>query len=391
MGQALGLIVAALAAGTALIGGGSRPTQAQEPAAVPPLILEDFETTAIGDSPFLWKEQKAGTTTFKIGVEKVELDREAANKALKFEYQFGLMHDPAHGVESGPGMRETASGQNLPGSLTGVSANVFGDKSGNAIALRIKDRAGEFFEWQVPVTWTGWKKVTFPMTPANAVKPGRPGNGTLDLPIVFEALRVARRETGARKGEIAVDTLVAECKFAKVATLYDTDQGVNPQLWSAKRNRAVRGEIADNLVPRDGKDVTVLKFGYLYENNTDASVEYSRVIPAGAGHGTLIAEVFGDGSNNMLRFRMLDAEDRSWQGTWATYLVNWAGWKTLYIDTRTLKDPSASDPNAVLDKFPIKFASIIIDDCSARDMLPGVESGREGDIYLGKLMFGSEK
>jgi hypothetical protein len=71
--------------------------------------------------------------------------------------------------------------------------------------------------------------------------------------------------------------------------------------------------------------------------------------------------------------------------------VDWSGWKTLYLDTRTLKDPTATDPTALLEKFPVKFQSLILDDCSPGDGLPGVESGRMGEIYVGKILFCSEK
>jgi carbohydrate binding protein with CBM11 domain len=354
-------------------------------ATVPPLILEDFEAAALSTRPYLWKNQGGTAVSATVGAEKAELDGVAANKALKFEYAFGTTFDASHGVETGPG------GQPLPGSLTGISMMVFGDNSKNAIALRVKDKAGETFEWQIPVAWTGWKKVLYPMNPRTAARGGTRANGAMDLPISLDLVRVARVMGGARKGEMMIDNLTAVCDFGKVATLYDTAGGVKLDGWTAKKNRSLTGNIADSLVPRGGKDVAVLKFEYAYENAADSSVEFSKTIPAGDGHGTLIAEVFGDGSNNVLRFRMLDGQDHVWQGTWANVLVDWSGWKTLYIDTRTLKDPAAIDPNAVMEKFPTKFYSLIIDDCSASDRLPGVESGRAGEIYLGRLMFASAK
>jgi hypothetical protein len=266
---------------------------------------------------------------------------------------------------------------------------VHGDAGKNLIGLRVKDRTGETFEWRVPVTWTGWKPVAIPMNPALAVK-GR-GDGKLDLPLSLEVVRVARAQGGSRKGEVMIDDLTAVCKFARVATLYDVEQGVHPELWKANRNRARIGQVADSLVQRNGKDLPVLKLEYEYENDADASVEFQRLIPAGEGHGTLVAEVYGDGSNNVLRFRVVDASGGIWQATWASYLVDWSGWKTLYVDTRTLRQPEGPDPTAAPEKFPLKFSSIIVDDCSARDGLPGVESGRKGEIFLGRLLFGSEK
>lgn len=354
--------------------------------AASPIILEDFETTTLGAHPFLWKEPQGNPKESTIGVERSALDGDDGNKVLKYEYAFPSAVTDGQGLEAGP------MGQALPGSLSAVGLMVNGDGSKNAIALRLLDRQGERFEWQIPITWTGWKKAVFTLDARTAVKtPGSKGNGVLDVPLTLESVRVARLAGGARKGEVMIDNVAAECKFARLTTLYDTDNGVKPEGWKANRNRSVIGLLADSLVPRAGKDVSVLKMEYEYENGADASVEYSKILPAGAGHGTLLAEVFGDGSNNMLRFRMLDGDDRVWQATWAEALVNWSGWKTLYLDTRTLRDPEGRDPGATMEKFPVKFYSLIIDDCSAKDMLPGVESGRKGEIYLGRLQFGSEK
>jgi hypothetical protein len=365
--------------------------QQAEPATVPPLVLEDFEGTTLGSRPYLWKEEKKNASEATIGAERTELDGNDANKALKFEYEFGASFNAAHNVEVGPGLRGVSTGQDLPGSLTGVALMIYGDNSKNSLGLRVKDRTGESFTWQLPITWSGWKKAVVPIDPRLATKGGTRGNGALDPPLTFEAITVQRQQAGARKGEVMVDNLEAQCKFAKVATLLDSVGPVNPVGWKASRNRAQVGEITDTLRPRGGKDVPVLTFQYKYENSGDASVEFAKTISAGDGHGTLILDVFGDGSNNVLRVRMLDGQDHVWQATWATILVDWAGWRSVYVDTRTLRDTAGNDPTAMLDKFPVKFHSVVVDDCSPKDNLPGVESGREGDICIGRILYCAEK
>ncbi len=378
-----------LVAGALVLGAAQAGHTLQDAAVptVPPLILEDFEGTALGSKPYLWKIEKPAAFEATVGSEKVELNAVRSNKALQFDYQFPLAADASQVISAGPGM------QSLPGSLSAVKVMVFGDGSKNALALRIQDRLGEGFEWQMPVTWTGWRAVSFSVNPATAARTGGArANGVLDAPLYLDKVRLVRTAAGARKGKLLVDDLTAECAFGKVTTLYDTDGGVKLDGWKANKNRAVIGEVADNLVPRNGKDQSVLKLEYQYENSGDAAVEFSKVIPTGApGHGTLIAEVFGDGSNNVLRFRMLDGQDRPWSGNWASILVDWSGWKTLYLDTRTLKDPDAQDPNALLEKLPLKFYSVVVDDVSGRDQLPGVESGRKGEIFLARLLFAAEK
>jgi hypothetical protein len=378
-GLLLGL-TAALALGLP----GTALTQGADPE-LPPIVLENFETATVKAKPYLWKEGKQSASVAEIGAAQTPLNNDNGNKALTYEYTFSGAFDPADGLEAGP------MNQALPGSLSGFVMMVHGDGSKNAIGVRLKDKAGETFEWRIPVTWTGWQKTQVPLDPKLAFKAGTRGNGTLDYPLVFEVVRVSRTQTGARKGEIMVDDVTAVCKFVKVFSLYDTAQGVNPDQWKANRNRSTIGLLADSLVPRNGKDQAVLKMEYEYENGQDASVEFSRTLPCGEGHGTLIAEVCGDGSNNVLRFRMLDGADQVWQQTWASILVDWSGWKTLYLDTRTLRQPNGPDPTAAPDKLPLKFYSIVLDDCSASDALPGVESGRKGEVFLGRLLFGSEK
>jgi hypothetical protein len=364
---------------------GTRPSLGQAAPDVPPLVLENFEACTVGARPYLWKEGKHQAQMVEIGAERTALDGDDANKALKYDYNFDATFDAADGVEAGP------LNQSLPGSLSGLSLMVHSDGSKNAMAVRFKDRLGESFEWRVPLTWMGWQKITLPLNPATALKSGSRANGMLDYPMTFEVVRVARLPAGARKGSMMVDNLTAHSKFGKVITLYDTAAGVHPELWKANRNRATIGLLADSLVPRNGKDQSVLKMEYEYEGAADASVEFQRTIPVGApGHGTLIAEVYGDGSNNVVRFRMLDAADAVWSATWTSILVDWSGWKTLYLDTRLLRQPTGPDPTAAPDKLPLKFHSIILDDCSASDALPGVESGRKGEVFLGRLLFGAE-
>jgi hypothetical protein len=365
-----------------------------EEGAAPPmemsLRLENFEGTTLGARPFLWEEKKTGGEA-TIGAEKAELGGMASNKALKLEYAFTGAFNASQAVEAGPGLRPGTGGQTLPGGIRSLSLMVLGDGGKNEVALVLKDRQGELFEWRRPIPAAGWDRVVFPLDPRFALRTGSKANGVLDLPLTFEAVRIVRRPDGAAKGEVMVDNLTAECTFAKVTTLYDTTEGVKPEVWKVTRNHAVSGAAGESLVPRNGKDEPALKLEYGYENGTDASVEFAGTRVAGAGHGTLVAEVFGDGSNNLLRFRMLDGEDHVWQASWATLLVDWSGWKAVYLDTRTLKDPTARDPTALLTKFPVKFQSLIVDDCSASDGLPGVESGRMGEIYLGRLLFCLEK
>lgn len=374
----------------ALVPVGTSAVRAEEAPAVPPLILEDFEGVSLGTIPYLWKSAQ-NATQGTAGAEKVELDGSAANKALKLEYTFPAGFSADQQVSAGPGLREFGAGQELPGSLTGISMVVFGDNSKNAVSLTVQDRMGESFEWRTPITWSGWRKVLFPMDPRTASRAGSRANGVLDLPLTFKSVGLQRLQGGMRAGEVMVDNLAAACSFGKITTLYDTTSGVKLDGWAAKKNRSTIGGVGESLVPRSGKDVPVLKLEYGYENGADSSVEYSKTLLAGEGHGTLIAEVFGDGSNNVLRFRMLDGQDHVWQATWAQKLVDWSGWKTLYLDTRTLKEPEARDATAIMEKFPVKFQSLIIDDCSAGDQLPGVESGRMGEIYLGRLLFCSGK
>lgn len=373
-----------LLAGSLLLVAWAAPAQAPG-AELPPLVLEDFESVALGGRPFLWKEPRATGVEAALGVERIELAGVPTNKALKIEYRFTGAFAADHGVEAGP------PGQALPGSVTALAADLHGDGGRNALALRLRDRQRESFEWRVPVTWTGWRRVTVPLDPAAAVRSGTRQNGVPDPPLVFEAIRLVRMPNGAARGEIYLDRLTAVCRFGEPQLLYDPAAGAMPEAWRTQKNRATVGSVAETTVPRGGRDLPALKLEYEYENAPDSSVEYIRRMPLCDGHGTLVVELFGDGSNNLLRFRLLDAEGRLWQATWAGVLVDWSGWKALYLDTRTLRDPEGADPEATPGKLPLQFHSLVIDDCSAGDNLPGIESGRKGELYLGRIFFAPEK
>ncbi len=382
-GALCGVTAAALAGARA---GHSLQANPEGSPALPPLLIEDFEAAALGSRPYLWKEGKSNIAGVTIGSERVELDGVKSNKALKYEYSFAGSAAANQGAEAGP------QGQPLPGSLSAVTMMVHGDSGKHNIALRVEDRDGESFEWQVPVTWTGWRKVSYPMNPKNAFRGGSKANGAIDLPIKLEGVRLVRTATGARKGEVMVDNLTATCTFGKVETLYDASGGAKPEGWKANRVRSVLGTFGETLVPRGADDVPVLKMEYEYEFGADSQVEFTKTLPTTAGgHGTLIAEIFGDGSNNIMRLRMLDGADKPWQAAIPTILVDWSGWKTIYLDTRFLRGVEGNDPTGMMDRFPAKFYSIIVDDASAKDNLPGVESGRKGEIFLGRVLFAAEK
>src|SRR3569833_1378217 len=236
--------IAAATAGIAVAGARAGYTFQAAAPTVPPLIIEDFEATTLGGRPYLWKEMKqAGTMAATVGAERSALDGNDANKALKFEYTFSGTFDPAHGIEVGPGNMA------LPGSLASLDMMVSGDNSKNTIGLRVRDRMGETFYWQVPITWTGWKKVQIPMDPRLATRGGTRQNGELDLPLSLESVRLQRSATGARKGEVLVDDLTATCSFGKVSTLFDVADGFKIEDWHSVRNRAVVGDIAETLRP----------------------------------------------------------------------------------------------------------------------------------------------
>jgi hypothetical protein len=377
----LGAVLLGFGLSRAALGG-----QAASPTAeAPTFLLEDFETATLGARPYLWKEGRQNAADATIGVERSAVAGNEANKALQFEYQFPPAFDPAQGVEAGP------LGQALPSGLTGISLQLHGDAGKHAVVLRLHDQQGEAFEWETLVTWKGWRKITVALDAAAARVVGRRVNGTLDYPLTFQAIRLSRRQGGAARGTVQVDSLTAECRFGSVKALYDPAVAVQPEQWRAVRNRATLGAVSASRASSAGRNQPALKLEYEYENGVDASVEFTRVISAGTGPGTLTAEVFGDGSNNLLRFRLRDGAGKVWTATWAQKLIDWSGWKTVYLDTRTLRDPTGRDLAAAPDKFPISFQALVVDDCSPNDLLPGVESGRKGEIYLGRLSFYLER
>lgn len=346
-------------------------------------VLEDFEAATLGGRPYFWKEGRQNAADSTIGVERALVPGATngeANKALQIEYQFPAAAADSQGVEAGP------MGQALPGSLTRLTLQVQGDGSGNALVLRLQDRQGEAFEWEAPVGAKGWHQVAFPLTPATAKLVGRRMNGTPDAPLTFQAMRVARKPAGQARGTVLMDNLMAECRFGAPKMLYDPTAAVQPEAWKVIKSGATIGAVAASRASGE-REVAALKLSYAYENDADASVEYQRLLPTGTSHGTLAVELFGDGSNNLLRFRFRDAGGRVWSANWAQALIDWSGWKTLYLDTRTLLDPLSPGPATMPDKFPLSFQGLVVDDCSPQDRMPGVESGRKGELSLGRLTF----
>ena len=360
------------------------PSQAQDAPAIAPMMIEDFEAAPLGRPPYLWKVNSKNASGSKVGAVLQRKDGKRIGKALKFDYRFGSKSSSTDYLAAGPERRA------LPGNMLAITTTVTGDGSGNAIFLRLRDRTGERFDYFFRVTWSDARQVTFKPLPAPKGSVGGNRNGKLDFPISFDRVGV-RRVTGAkREGEITFAALKAIVKYPSVNVLYDVTKSLDQAAWRAVGSNSNVHDIGNQTLKLDDENQAVLKMGYSY-NEGDASVEYRRTMRAGDGHGTFIMRIYGDSSNNVLRFRAQDGGGRVFQATIPTILVDWAGWKTIYIDTRTLRDPNAVDPDEVMSNFPVSFRGIVVDDVSGRDQLPGVESGRTGELFLAQVLFANHK
>ncbi len=341
------------------------------------LVLEDFESPALGGLPLGWNVTRSAGVAAGAGVERKEPTGIGGTKALKFDYTF-----PAGGgaawVHTGPGS------QSLPGGLGGLSAWIRGDSSGNTLSMRCVDRDGEQFEIPVRVDWSGWKRVDFALSGA-VVTGGGAKNGVPDVPFTFQGIRLARAAGAVPRGEILLDLVTAECRYSRLATLYDPASGVRPELWKATMTRSRVARASAGSVVRAGRPAPALQLEWEHEGAPGAAVEFTRNLDLGpdAPGGTLIAEVFGDGSQAWLQFLLRDARGRRLGGRSAGFLVDWSGWRTVYVDMRTLFGAAAAVPAA--------FEGIAVVPVSTSDALPGVETSRRGELYLGRVLYGSNR
>jgi hypothetical protein len=109
---------------------------------------------------------------------------------------------------------------------------------------------------------------------------------------------------------------------------------------------------------------------------------------AGGGHGTLLAEVFGDASNSVIRLRFIDQGGQFWEG--APAVVSWAGWKTIYADTRSLRSAGPRSLAPVDLRLPARFYSLLVEAATPAMAASGIESAGSGELGLGRIQFGSE-
>lgn len=359
------------------------PLPAADPAELS-LLVEDFESATLGARPYFWREVIGAGTDAVVGAERAPRPGAPTNKALEIAYEFPAAFQAAHAVEVGP------RGQALPGALRALAVHLHGDGSGHAFGVRLRDRDGELYEWRVPVSFSGWQRVDLPLDARTARRSGPAGNGSVDHPLALYSIRVSREAAGPRKGVVLVDDLTAISRAGEVRVLLDSALAVTPAEWRVVLHRAQRGAVTAGLAPLAGREQPALRLVYELGAAADASVEFQRPLPLGPGHGTLLLDLFGDGSNTVLRFRVSDAAGAVWSATWAQVLIDWSGWKQVYLDTRTLRQPAGADPSAEPSRFPLSFQGLVIDDASPADMLPGVESGRQGELYLGRVAFAPE-
>ena len=383
------LLALGLASAAAMNVAPVRPGLAQDAAAdikkLGPIVLEDFENGALNTAPYGWKEQMDGVQSGKFLVTAQPEVRGNNRKAGKIEYKFLAAASATQHVGGGPNLV-------LPGNVQSIEMDVVGDNAGNAVAVLIRDAEGETFEYRAPVDFEGAKAVSIPLAPAPAKSTGETKNGKLDGPLTLQAVRVQRLPAGKAEGEILIDEIAAKCDYpaSKVSVVFDPNAAGADEGWKTVGARLEASATSPGRVKYGAATVNALKCDYKYEGNAGlgtAYCEYTRLLPAGNGQGTLLLDLYGDGTNNILRFRLADAGDRVWHGTWTGILVNWVGWRTVYIDTRTLKNPNDPDPTATLKQFPVRFQAFVVDDVSREDNMPEIDSGREGELYLGRILF----
>ena len=136
---------------------------------------------------------------------------QAPNPAPPYQTAFALDYDFAEGWRF---VRCEASQEfSFPKRPSAIGVWVFGDESGNALRIRLRDSQGQTFQPTGPnLNWTGWRWVTFDLTRLNesghwgGANDGVPrGDLTLDTPLLVDG---SRHKTSGRiffAGFMAID------------------------------------------------------------------------------------------------------------------------------------------------------------------------------------------
>ncbi len=99
----------------------------------------------------------------------------------------------------------------LPDESKRIGLWVYGDKSGNVLAVRIHDAGKEIYQYELAkkIDWDGWKYLEADLEKPNS-KHGGDGNGTIDFPIAFQGLVVGIVPVRKTEGILYFDGLVVK-------------------------------------------------------------------------------------------------------------------------------------------------------------------------------------
>lgn len=95
----------------------------------------------------------------------------------------------------------------LSGEPTGLSIWINGDNQTSVWKLRVKDAAGETFQFDLGQAPSGWRQFIFDFAKDKA-KTSWGGDGSMDYPIIFDSL-VLDNQGGSSSGEVLIDDIAA--------------------------------------------------------------------------------------------------------------------------------------------------------------------------------------
>jgi hypothetical protein len=270
-----------------------------------------------------------------------------------------------------------------------MRVELLGDDSGNRAGCVLVDRTGErLFYHLAELNGSEWvtaeAKLTFPEAHWDGNNDGIP-----DYPLRLGSIVVTARP-GARRtvGRVLVDRIEAVCDFATQGTnvLCALDDPRQPpwQIMGRGHDIAELSQADDPQEP--GAKVTKLTFGLKPPpEKTEVSVGMTAKLQAPLEFpGTILLDVFGDNSKQMLVFGATDATGAAWHGWYPPLLVDWEGWRTVYLFTggTTWRSAAEDDPDRT-GRYPLKLDGIAL-------VLPSpdvAEARLKGLILLRKLRF----
>jgi hypothetical protein len=255
-------------------------------------------------------------------------------------------------------------GTELPGNVAALRVRFLDDGSANQFALTVVDGSGERFCFGVAsLTKPGWRIVDVPLMQGASHWDGN-NDAVLDYPLRLGAVTMLRGRGDAEEfGAVYLDSVEALCDFGSLPVVGLTSFAPGaPERWESVAE-ACAGGVLDFADDPTQVDHPASRFTYQL-----APAQGEGVVCAGITTaldtplevpGTLLLDVFGDAGLNILTLEVTDAAGTRWRGPVNPFVIDWVGWRTVYLFTggRAWRSSTPEEAGRA-GPYPLRFRSI---------------------------------